>query len=194
MSVLGFDPQVAGRGLRERIGVVLQAAGIEGELSVTEAVSLFGGFYPRPLETADVIELVGLQEKGHAAVKTLSGGQRRRLDLALALVGDPELVFLDEPTTGFDPGARQGAWQLIENLRGLGRTIVLSSHYMDEVQHLADRAIVLSDGLIVAEGTPDTLGDHGRSTRGSNSACPPATRPLSSPLNCFAWWSCEAAS
>jgi ABC-2 type transport system ATP-binding protein len=163
VSVLGFDPQAGGRAMRERIGVVLQSAGIEGELSVREALALFAGFYPRALAADDVIGLVGLEEKGRAAVKTLSGGQRRRLDLALALVGDPELIFLDEPTTGFDPGARQGAWRLIESLRRLGRTIVLSSHYMDEVQHLADRAIVLSGGLLVAEGPPDTLGDHGTS-------------------------------
>ncbi len=161
VSVLGFDPQAGGRALRERIGVVLQSAGIEGELSVREALSLFAGFYPRALPVDDVVALVGLEEKRRARVKTLSGGQRRRLDLALALVGDPELIFLDEPTTGFDPGARQGAWRLLERLRALGRTIVLSSHYMDEVQHLADRAVVLSGGRIVAEGRPDTLGGRG---------------------------------
>jgi ABC-2 type transport system ATP-binding protein len=161
VSVLGFDPQAGGRALRERIGVVLQSAGIEGELSVREALSLFAGFYPRALPVDDVVALVGLEEKRRARVKTLSGGQRRRLDLALALVGDPELIFLDEPTTGFDPGARQGAWRLLESLRALGRTIVLSSHYMDEVQHLADRAVVLSGGRIVAEGRPDTLGGRG---------------------------------
>jgi ABC-2 type transport system ATP-binding protein len=160
VSVLGVDPQLGGRTLRERIGIVLQSAGIDGELSVREVLSLYAGCYPRALPVDDVIALVGLQEKHRARVKTLSGGQRRRLDLALALVGDPDLIFLDEPTTGFDPGARHGAWRLLESLRALGRTIVLSSHYMDEVQHLADRAVVLSGGRILAEGRPDTLGGH----------------------------------
>jgi ABC-type Na+ transport system ATPase subunit NatA len=135
VSVLGVDPQLGGRALRERIGVVLQSAGIDAELTVHEVLALYGGCYPRPLPVDDVIALVGLEGKRRARVKTLSGGQRRRLDLALALVGDPDLIFLDEPTTGFDPAARRGAWLLIESLRGLGRTIVLTSHYMDEVQH-----------------------------------------------------------
>ena len=163
VSVLGVDPQRGGRGLRERIGIVLQSAGIDGDLSVREVLSLYRGCYPRALGVAEVIALVGLEEKRRARVKTLSGGQRRRLDLALALVGDPELIFLDEPTTGFDPGARRDAWRLLERLRALGRTIVLTSHYMDEVQHLADRAVVLSGGRIVAEGRPDSLG--GRAPR-----------------------------
>jgi len=158
VSVLGLDPELGGRTLRERIGIVLQSAGLDGELSVREVLSLYAGCYPRALPADDVIELVGLGDKRGARVKTLSGGQRRRLDLALALVGDPDLIFLDEPTTGFDPGARQGAWRLIESLRALGRTIVLSSHYMDEVQHLADRVVVLAGGRIVAEGSPDMLG------------------------------------
>jgi ABC-2 type transport system ATP-binding protein len=158
VSVLGVDPQLGGRALRERIGVVLQSAGIDAELTVHEVLALYGGCYPRPLPVDDVIALVGLEGKRRARVKTLSGGQRRRLDLALALVGDPDLIFLDEPTTGFDPAARRGAWLLIESLRGLGRTIVLTSHYMDEVQHLADRTVVLVDGRIIAEGRPDSLG------------------------------------
>jgi ABC-2 type transport system ATP-binding protein len=158
VSVLGVDPQLGGRAFRERIGIVLQAAGIDGELTVWEVLALYAGCYPRSLPVARVIELVGLEEKRRARVKTLSGGQRRRLDLALALVGDPDLIFLDEPTTGFDPAARRAAWRLVESLRGLGRTIVLTSHYMDEVQHLADRAIVLAGGRIVAEGRPDALG------------------------------------
>jgi ABC-2 type transport system ATP-binding protein len=161
VSVLGVDPQLGGRAFRERIGIVLQSAGIDGELSVAEVLSLYAGFYPRSLAVADVISLVGLQEKRGARVKTLSGGQRRRLDLALALVGDPDLIFLDEPTIGFDPAARRGAWQLVEDLRGVGRTIVLTSHYMDEVQHLADSAVVLADGRVVAAGRPDTLGTDG---------------------------------
>jgi|ERR1035437_169409 ABC-2 type transport system ATP-binding protein len=158
VSVLGVDPQLGGRAFRERIGIVLQSAGIDAELTVREVLSLYAGCYPRSLPVADVIALVGLEEKRRARVKTLSGGQRRRLDLALALVGDPDLIFLDEPTTGFDPAARRGAWRLVEDLRSLGRTIVLTSHYMDEVQHLADRAAVLANGRIVGEGRPDSLG------------------------------------
>jgi ABC-2 type transport system ATP-binding protein len=158
VSVLGVDPELGGRALRERIGIVLQSAGIDAELSVREVLSLYAECYPQPLPAADVIALVGLEDKRRARVKTLSGGQRRRLDLALALVGDPDLIFLDEPTTGFDPAARRGAWQLVENLCELGRTIVLTSHYMEEVQHLADRAVVLSSGRIVAGGSPDSLG------------------------------------
>lgn len=158
VSVLGFDPQTGGRPLRERIGIVLQSAGIDAELTVSEVVALYGASYPRELPPREVIALVGLEAKRRARVKTLSGGQLRRLDLALGLVGDPDLIFLDEPTTGFDPAARHGAWEIIARLRGLGRTIVLTSHYMDEVQHLADRAVVIADGRIVAQGTPTTLG------------------------------------
>jgi ABC-2 type transport system ATP-binding protein len=158
VMVLGVDPQTGGRALRERIGIVLQSAGIDGELTVREVLSLYRSFYPHPLAAAELIGLVGLEEKRRARVKTLSGGQRRRLDLALALVGNPELIFLDEPTIGFDPGARREAWQLLERLRALGRTIVLTSHYMDEVSHLADRVVVLAGGRVVAEGTPDALG------------------------------------
>ncbi len=158
VRVLGMDPQRGGRALRERVGIVLQAAGIDGELSVREVLSIYGSSYPRALPAQELIEMVGLQDKRRARVKTLSGGQRRRLDLALALVGDPDLIFLDEPTTGFDPAARHGAWQLISSLRGAGRTIVLTSHYMDEVQQLADRVAVIAAGRIVAEGAPDALG------------------------------------
>ena len=165
VSVLGVDPQLAGRAFRERIGVVLQSAGLDADLTVREVLALYAGCYPRSLPVADVISLVGLQDKHRSRVKTLSGGQRRRLDLALALVGDPDLIFLDEPTTGFDPAARRGAWRLVESLRQLGRTIVLTSHYMDEVQHLADRALVLARGRVVAQGRPDLLG--GRAPRQS---------------------------
>ena len=133
---------------------MLQSAGIDAELTVCEVLALYAGCYPRSLPVSRVIQLVGLEEKRRARIGTLSGGQRRRLDLALALVGDPDLIFLDEPTTGFDPAARRAAWRLVESLRGLGRTIVLTSHYMDEVQHLADRAVVLARGRIVAEGQP----------------------------------------
>lgn len=158
VRVLGMDPQRRGPALRERVGIVLQSAGIDRELTVREVLRLFGGCYPQSLPADELIEMVGLESKRRARVKTLSGGQRRRLDLALALVGDPDLVFLDEPTTGFDPGARHGAWELIRSLRRAGRTIVLTSHYMDEVQQLADRAVVLVNGRIVAEGPPELLG------------------------------------
>ena len=158
VEVLGMDPQEGSRELRERIGIVLQSSGIHRELSVREVLALFGGFYPHPRDVAEVIDLVGLGEKADARVKTLSGGQQRRLDLALGIVGDPELIFLDEPTTGFDPSARRRSWELIENLRTLGKTILLTTHYMDEAQNLADRVTIMAAGRIVAEGTPESLG------------------------------------
>jgi ABC-type multidrug transport system ATPase subunit len=164
VRVLGIDPQRGGRALRERIGIVLQAAGIDGELSVREVISLYGRAYPRALPAEELIAMVGLQDKSRARVKTLSGGQRRRLDLALALVGDPDLIFLDEPTTGFDPAARHGAWELVRSLRRAGRTIVLTSHYMDEVQQLADRVAVIAGGRIVAVGAPDALAEKPQQT------------------------------
>ena len=164
VRILGMDPQRGGRGLRERMGIVLQAAGIDAELSVREVLALYGRAYPRALPVGELIAMVGLQDKSRARVKTLSGGQRRRLDLALALVGDPDLIFLDEPTTGFDPAARHGAWELIKSLRRVGRTIILTSHYMDEVQELADRVAVIADGRIVAEGAPDALSQEPRQT------------------------------
>jgi ABC-2 type transport system ATP-binding protein len=158
VEVLGFDPQRGGRDLRERVGIVLQSSGHFRELTVHEVLELFGGYYPRPRATGEVIDLVGLAEKAGARVKTLSGGQQRRLDLALGLVGDPDLLFLDEPTTGFDPSARRRSWELIENLRELGKTILLTTHYMDEAQNLADRVAILAAGRVVAAGTPDSLG------------------------------------
>jgi len=158
VEVLGHDPQRGERDLRERVGVVLQAAGQFRELTVREVLDLFGGYYPSPRATGEVIDVVGLGEKAGARVKTLSGGQQRRLDLALGLVGDPDLLFLDEPTTGFDPSARRRSWELIENLRDLGKTILLTTHYMDEAQNLADRVAILAAGRIVASGTPDSLG------------------------------------
>ncbi|MDP4510046.1 ABC transporter ATP-binding protein [Nonomuraea turcica] len=157
VSVLGFDPATGGRAYRERIGVVLQEAGFEEEFSVAELVRLYAGFYPRPRDPDEVIEQTGLKDKRDARVRTLSGGQRRRLDLALGLVGAPELLFLDEPTTGFDPSARHHAWELIDGLRSSGTTILLTTHYMDEAQHLADRVAVLREGRLVAIGAPDTL-------------------------------------
>ena len=163
VSVLGVDPEAGGRALRERIGIVPQEAGVGNDLTVCEAIVLFSAAYPAPLAADEVVSLVGLEEKRDARVGTLSGGQRRRLDLALGIAGDPELVFLDEPTTGFDPSARRRSWELVQSLRSLGKTILLTTHYMDEAQNLADRVAVIAAGRIVAEGTPETLAgrDHG---------------------------------
>jgi ABC-2 type transport system ATP-binding protein len=157
VSVLGVDPEQGGRRLRERIGLVLQECAVPPLLTVTELIDLYRGYYPAPRATADIIELVGLEEKARARIKTLSGGQQRRLDVALSLVGDPELVFLDEPTTGFDPSARRQAWELVRSMRALGKTILLTTHYMDEAQQLADRICILRQGTVVAEGTPQSL-------------------------------------
>ncbi len=156
-DVLGHDPGDAARSFRERIGVVLQQSELNPLLTVRETHLLFAGYYARPRDVDEVIELVGLAEKRDARVKTLSGGQKRRLDLGVALVGNPELVFLDEPTTGFDPAARRAAWNMIRSLRELGTTILLTTHYLDEAQQLADRVAVLRGGVIVREGTPAEL-------------------------------------
>ena len=159
-TVLGFDPGDAPRGLRERMGVVLQQSELSPLLTVREMHRLFAGYFANPRDVDEVIELVGLAEKRDARVKSLSGGQKRRLDLGVALVGNPELVFLDEPTTGFDPAARRAAWELIRTLRSLGTTILLTTHYLDEAQQLADRVAVLRDGVIVSQGAPsDLIGD-----------------------------------
>ena len=157
VRVLGYDPATGGRAYRERIGVVLQEARFDEEFRVVELVEMYAGLYPRHRDVEEVIALVGPTEKRNERTKTLSGGQRRRLDLALGLVGDPELLFLDEPTTGFDPSARHRAWDLIDSLRGLGTTIVLTTHYMEEAERLADRVAVLVGGRIVAEGSPAQL-------------------------------------
>jgi ABC-2 type transport system ATP-binding protein len=158
ISVLGFDPAIGGREYRERIGIVLQEGAVERELSIREALAIYGGMYPKRLPVDELITMVGLQEKADARIKTLSGGQQRRLELALGLVGDPDLIFLDEPTTGFDPSARRQAWTILENLTALGKTILLTTHYMEEARELADRIAIIDRGQIVAEGTPDTLG------------------------------------
>ena len=158
IDVLGFRPAAGGRAFRDRIGIVLQETGVEPVLTVREVIELYGVAYTRRRPADELISLVGLEEKADARIKTLSGGQRRRLDLALGLVGDPDLVFLDEPTTGFDPAARRKSWKLVEGLTALGKTILLTTHYLDEAQHLADRIVVLNEGRIVAEGTPQSLG------------------------------------
>ena len=157
VEVLGTDPALARGDWRERIGVVLQSSAMYETLTVTEMLRLFAGYYREPRPVDEVVELVGLQEKRDDRVRRLSGGQRRRLDLGLALIGDPELIFLDEPTTGFDPRARRRAWETIRGLRGLGKTILLTTHYLDEAEQLADRVAVLAQGRIVASGTPAEL-------------------------------------
>jgi ABC-2 type transport system ATP-binding protein len=157
VEVLGVDPQHAGRAWREKLGVVLQSSSLYPNLTVRESLRTFGGYYTRSRNVNEVVEIIGLGEKADARVRTLSGGQKRRLDLGLALIGDPELIFLDEPTTGFDPGARRAAWETIRNLRSLGKTILLTTHYLDEAEQLADRVAVLRAGEIVREGSPAEL-------------------------------------
>jgi ABC-2 type transport system ATP-binding protein len=157
VRVLGHDPERAGPDCRERIGVVLQSSELWPNLTVRETHAVFAGYYASPRDVDEVIALVGLKEKANERVKTLSGGQKRRLDLGVALVGDPELVFLDEPTTGFDPAARRAAWEMIRSLRSLGKTVLLTTHYLDEAEQLADRVAVLRDGVIVRLGTPREL-------------------------------------
>ena len=157
VDVLGFDPQRAASPFRQRIGVVLQQSQLWPNLTVAETHRMFAGYYEHPRNADEVIALVGLAEKRDARVKTLSGGQKRRLDLGVALVGDPDLVFLDEPTTGFDPAARRAAWEMIRSLRSLGKTILLTTHYLDEAEQLADRLAVLREGVIIQEGTPAEL-------------------------------------
>ena len=157
VTVLGHDPQDPGREFRERIGVVLQQSDLWPNLTVRETHRVFAGYYERPRDIDEVVELVGLSGKRDARVKTLSGGQKRRLDLGVALVGDPDLLFLDEPTTGFDPAARRAAWEMIRSLRSLGKTVLLTTHYLDEAEQLADRVAVLREGHIITMGTPREL-------------------------------------
>lgn len=161
VSVLGHDPGRNERAFKERIGIVLQETGIERFLTVEEAIELFRGYYPHPRPVDEVIEVVGLQEKRSTRVLKLSGGQQRRLDVAIGLAGNPELLFLDEPTTGFDPTARRQAWQMIENLKTLGKTVFLTTHYMDEAQRLADDVAIIVGGKIVAQGSPSRLSAEG---------------------------------
>jgi ABC-2 type transport system ATP-binding protein len=158
VRVLGHDPAERDRQLQQRVGIVLQSCGFYPRVTVREAVAHFSKAYDQPRDADETIDLVGLREKADARAKDLSGGQRRRLDLALALVGDPELVFLDEPTTGFDPAARRTAWGVVRTLKELGKTVLLTTHYLDEAQELADRVAIVKEGRIVAEGPPDQLG------------------------------------
>ena len=159
VTVLGEDPRHAGRAWRERIGIVLQSCRLDPYLTVRESLILFAGYYSRPRPVDEVIGLVGLEGKADVRTSGLSGGQQRRLDVGMALIGNPELLFLDEPTTGFDPSARRGAWDVIAGLRDLGVSVFLTTHYMDEAQRLADRVAIISRGEIVARGTPEDLGD-----------------------------------
>jgi ABC-2 type transport system ATP-binding protein len=157
VEVLGADPAKAGSAWRQRVGVVLQSSSLYPNLTVRESLEVFAGYYEKPRDPGDVIEIIGLADKADARCRSLSGGQKRRLDLGLGLIGDPELLFLDEPTTGFDPGARRAAWETIRNLRSLGTTILLTTHYLDEAEQLSDRVAVLREGRIVRVGTPDEL-------------------------------------
>ena len=157
VSVLGYDPARADRAFRQRIGIVLQSTGVNPYLTVGEIVEQFRGFYPQPRPLDEILSLVGLLEKRNERVRRLSGGQQRRLDVAIGLAGNPDLLFLDEPTTGFDPAARRGAWEMVRGLKELGKTILLTTHYMDEAQALADRVAIIAAGRIVAQGPPSTL-------------------------------------
>ncbi len=161
VSVLGHDPQRRQRALRERVGIVLQSSGMYRHLSVREALEHWARLYPSPRDVDEVIDVAGLREQQDQRTRTLSGGQLRRLDFALALVGDPELIFLDEPTTGFDPAARHNAWDTVRSLKALGKTVVLTTHYLDEAQALADRVAIIKDGRILADGAPAELGAGG---------------------------------
>ena len=162
VDVLGHDPAKRELDLRRRMGIVLQSTGVDPYLTVRETVEMYAGYYPNPRSVDEVIDVVGLEEKRDARVDKLSGGQQRRLDVAIGLAGDPELLFLDEPTTGFDPSARRHAWEMMKNLTSLGKTVFLTTHFMDEAQYLASRVAVITRGEIVAEGPPSTLG--GRDT------------------------------
>jgi ABC-2 type transport system ATP-binding protein len=185
VNVLGADPgdRSAGRALRERIGLVLQDIAVEPYLTVRETIARNAGYYPAPHDVGEVIGLVGLAGQERKKVRNLSGGQMRRLDLALGLIGNPELLFLDEPTTGFDPNARHEAWQIVRNLRRAGTTTMLTTHYMDEAQALADRVAVISDGQIVAEGTPATIGGRDTARARIHFALPPGCTAADLPVD-----------
>jgi ABC-2 type transport system ATP-binding protein len=178
VKVLGHDPAAAEREFRNRIGIVLQETGIDPYLTVAETIDRYRGFYPRSRPLDEIIEVVGLEEKRDSRVGKLSGGQQRRLDVAIGLAGDPELLFLDEPTTGFDPSARRNAWGMIKNLKELGKTILLTTHYMDEAQNLADRVAIIVGGRIVAEGSPGSLIGGSRAQTRIRFRLPPGAPPL----------------
>jgi ABC-2 type transport system ATP-binding protein len=182
VRVLGHDPARRERAFLARIGIVLQEGGIDPAIQVREAVSLYGAAYPSPLPADDVLELVGLADCATARAETLSGGQRRRLDLALGIVGDPDLIFLDEPTTGFDPAARRQSWEMISGLRSLGKTILLTTHYMDEARALADHVVVVAHGRNVADGPPESLGGDGVQAAVVSFTPPPGISPDALPL------------
>jgi ABC-2 type transport system ATP-binding protein len=177
VSVLGQDPAHAGGDLKGRVGIVLQSTGVDPYLTVRETVDLYAGYYPSPRDIDEVIDLVGLAEKRTTRVKKLSGGQQRRLDVAVALAGDPELLFLDEPTTGFDPNARRNAWHIVKSLADIGKTIFLTTHFMDEAQFLADRVAVIAKGEIVADGTPSTIAGRDRMQTRIHFRLPDGKRP-----------------
>jgi len=185
VRVLGCDPGSERARLKPRLGIVLQSTGVEPYLTVAETLRMYASFYPRPRSVDEVVELVGLPRKRDERVVRLSGGQQRRLELAIALVGDPDLLFLDEPTTGFDPSARRETWEAIKNLASLGKTIVLTTHFMDEAQYLADRVIVIAAGLVLAEGAPSTLAFRDRARARIRyrltDGMPPAHLPFSAP-------------
>ncbi|MEU5535634.1 ABC transporter ATP-binding protein [Streptomyces sp. NPDC020362] len=184
VAVLGLDPgeKATARILRERIGLVLQDIAVEPYLTVRETIARNGGYYPAPRDIDEVMGLVGLAGLEKKKVRALSGGQKRRLDLALGMIGDPSLLFLDEPTTGFDPVARRAAWQMMRDLRDAGTTILLTTHYMEEAQELADRVAVIADGRIVAAGTPATLGGRDTARARIRFALPPATTVADLPV------------
>ena len=187
VSVLGSDPSHRDRHLRAKIGIVLQECAVDPFLTVTEAITQRAGIYPKPRPVGEVVDLVGLEAKRGAKIKSLSGGQQRRLDLGLALIGDPELIFLDEPTTGFDPSARRESWELVRGLCAEGRTVVLTTHYMDEAQALANMVTVIANGKVVASGTPDTLGgrDGGMTTVRFTMPIGVVVDDLPTPYDCY---------
>jgi ABC-2 type transport system ATP-binding protein len=182
VEVLGSDPQHADRTWREGIGIVLQGTAVDQYLTVRETLARTAGFYPSPRGVDEVIELVGLVEKADSRVNKLSGGQQRRLDVAYGIIGNPRLLFLDEPTTGFDPSARRGAWEMVEGLRALGTTIMLTTHYMDEAQELADNIVVIGKGKVVAQGTPDALGGRDTAAAHIRFRLPDGIDPASLPI------------
>jgi ABC-2 type transport system ATP-binding protein len=182
VTVAGMDPQHGDRRWREEIGIVLQGTAVDPYLTVRETLARTAGFYPNPRSVAETIDMVGLEEKADSRINKLSGGQQRRLDVAYGIIGNPKLLFLDEPTTGFDPSARRGAWAMVEGLRALGTTIMLTTHYMDEAQELADRIVVIASGKVVAEGTPDSLGGRDTAAAHIRFRLPDSIDPASLPV------------